>query len=131
MNRYLITSLFTILLICCLLPLKAQDAVKMAGSVYQKLMENERIRLLKMDFQPEERTIIHFHPDHLLYALDGGKIAITDTSGGNATVIELDAGDYHWFKGGKHSIVNIGSTTITAIVIELKEPDAMKPEDGN
>ena len=129
MKKSLITTLFTVFFVCLLQPARSQDAVKMAGSVYQKLMENERIRLLKMDFQPEERTILHFHPDHLLYALEGGKMAITDTTGGNATVIELDAGDYHWFKGGKHSIVNIGTTTISAIVVELNEPAAMKPEE--
>ena len=129
MKRYLTTVLFIVFFGCFLQPVKSQDAVKMAGSVYQKLMENERVRLLKMDFQPEERTILHFHPDHLLYALEGGKMAITDTTGSNATVIELDAGDYHWFKGGKHSIVNIGTTTISAIVVELNEPAAIKPEE--
>lgn len=128
MKRHVIKILFTALFVCLLHTAKSQDAVKIAGSVYQKLMENERVRLLKMDFQPEERTILHFHPDHLLYAMEGGKMAITDSTGSNATVIELDAGDYHWFKGGKHSIVNIGTTIITAIIVELNEVPAMKPE---
>ena len=117
-----------LLLITFFNSLQAQDAVRMAGSVYQKLMENERVRLLKIDLQPEEVTITHYHPDHLLYVIEGGKMAITDTTG-NASVVELDAGDYHWFKGGKHSIVNIGTTTINAIVVELKEDPARKSED--
>lgn len=107
----------------------AQDAVRMAGNVYQKLLENERVRLLKVDLQPEERTVTHYHPDHLFYVIEGGKMAITDTTG-NAGIVELDAGDYHWFKAGKHSIVNIGSTTITGIVVELKEEPAGRPEEG-
>ncbi len=107
---------------------QAQDAVKMAGSVYQNLMDNDRVRLLKVDLQPEERTVTHFHPDHLLYVLEGGKLAIQDTTG-NAGVVDLAAGDYHWFKAGKHSIVNIGTTTIVAIVVELKEESALKPEE--
>jgi beta-alanine degradation protein BauB len=106
----------------------AQDAVRMAGSVYQKLMENERVRLLKIDLQPEERTVTHFHPDHLLYVLEGGKMAITDTTG-NAGIVDLASGDHHWFEAGKHSIVNIGTTTITGILVELKESEAMKPEE--
>ena len=106
----------------------AQDAVRLAGSVYQKLMENDRIRLLKIDLQPEERTITHFHPDHLLYILEGGKMAVTDSLG-NAGVMDLVKGDYYWFGAGKHSIVNLGTTTINAVMVELKEPAAIKQEE--
>jgi beta-alanine degradation protein BauB len=128
MEKITITTVLTLFLAGALNISHAQDAVRIAGSVYQKLMENERVRLLKVDLQPEERTVTHFHPDHLLYVLEGGKMAITDTTG-NAGIVDLASGDYHWFEAGKHSIVNIGTTTITGILVELKESEAMKPEE--
>ena len=106
----------------------AQDPLRVAGSAYQKLMENERVRMLKIDLQPEERTITHYHPDHVIYVLEGGKMAITDTTG-NATVMELVKGDYYYFKGGRHSIVNIGTTTINAVMVELKDEPVIKTEE--
>ena len=104
----------------------AQDAVMMAGTVYKKAFENERVRMLRVKFRPGELTAPHTHPDYLLYVVEGGKIMTSDVEG-VATLIELMAGDYLWVPATKHSMKNVGTTTITGIAVELKEPPAADP----
>ncbi len=104
----------------------AQDATMMAGTVYRKAFENERVRMLRVKFKVGEITAPHSHPDYLLYIVEGGKF-LSSNEEGVATLIELLPGDYLWVPAEKHSLKNVGTTTITGIAVELKEPPAAAP----
>jgi quercetin dioxygenase-like cupin family protein len=41
----------------------AQDPVKVAGSQYRLIAENEDVRLLAVDVAPGAKTVMHSHPD--------------------------------------------------------------------
>ena len=54
-----------------------------------------------------------------MYGLEGGKVKLTDASGQSAEV-ELQAGDTMWREAGEHSALNVGTTELRALFVELK-----------
>jgi beta-alanine degradation protein BauB len=103
----------------------AQDPLKVGPKIYKKLLENERVRMLEVNFAPGDSIGMHAHPDHAVYAVTGGKLRVT-TSDGKTQVAELKAGDPIWFPAIIHGAKNIGTTHLKLVVVELKENSTMK-----
>jgi quercetin dioxygenase-like cupin family protein len=100
-------------------PTMAQDAAKVAPHIYKTLFENERVRLLEVRMKPGDESAEHSHPDYLLYALAGGKVKLTDASGQSAEV-DIQTGDTMWREAEVHSALNVGTSEIAALFVELK-----------
>jgi quercetin dioxygenase-like cupin family protein len=103
----------------------AQDPLKVAPDMYKLLSENDRIRVMEVTFAPGGKIAKHSHPDHMAYAVSGGKLRISKPDG---TSQDLDAktGDVFWLPAETHWGENIGETTIRILVVELKEPAQIK-----
>ena len=97
----------------------AQDAAKVAPHVYKVLFENDRVRLLEVRMKPGDESAQHSHPNYLVYALEGGTVKLTPASGDSAAV-EIQAGDTMWREAEEHSALNIGTTDLVALFVELK-----------
>ena len=97
----------------------AQDAAKVAPHIYKVLFENERLRLLDVRMKPGDASDQHSHPGYLLYALEGGKVKLTDAAGQSAEV-DIQAGDAMWREAEEHSAQNMGTTELRALFVELK-----------
>jgi quercetin dioxygenase-like cupin family protein len=90
-----------------------------ASNVYKLLMENGMVRVLKVVSKPGNVAKMHYHPDHVVYAVKGGKVALT--SGGKTQEIELKADSAMFLDAQSHEMKNVGKTTIELIVTELKK----------
>ena len=100
--------------------LYAQDPVKAASNVYKKvILDNEKVRVLQVEFAPGDVAPWHQHPNHVVYVLAGGKLEITD-KGKDAKVLDLNEGDAMFLQAVTHMAKNVGSTTIKLIVTEMK-----------
>ena len=98
----------------------AQDPVKVASNVYKKvLIDNEKVRVIEVEFAPGESTEWHSHPDHVAYAITDGKLEITD-KGKPSTIADFKAGDAMYMPAVTHIAKNIGTTTFKLLVTELK-----------
>lgn len=97
----------------------AQEAAKVAPHVYKVLFENDRVRLLDVRMKPGDASDQHSHPDYLLHAITGGKVKLTDASGESAEV-EIQPGDTMWREAEEHSALNVGTTELHALFVELK-----------
>jgi quercetin dioxygenase-like cupin family protein len=95
------------------------EAAQVAPHVYKVLFENERVRLLDVRMKPGDESDQHTHPDYVLHALEGGKVKLTDASGQSAE-IDIQAGDTMWRDAEEHSALNVGTTDVHAIFVELK-----------
>ena len=91
----------------------------MAPNVYSVLFENERVRLLEVREKPGEGSVMHSHPDYLVYNLGSGKVRFSSPSGESAE-IELKAGDVMWREAEEHSTENVGTTDVHVLLFELK-----------
>jgi beta-alanine degradation protein BauB len=113
-------SVFIGLLLTLSTTMSAQDPIKAAANVYKKvLLDNDQVRVLQVEFAPGDVAPCHQHPNHVIYALNNGKLEITD-KGKPASVLEIKAGDTMYLAAVTHMAKNVGTTTLKLVVTELK-----------
>jgi quercetin dioxygenase-like cupin family protein len=100
--------------------LYAQDPMKAAPNVYKKtLLDNDKVRVMEVEFKPGTTAPWHSHPNHVIYAVTSGKIEITD-KGKTANAMTIKAGTAMYMPAVTHMAKNVGTTTIKLIVTEMK-----------
>ena len=98
----------------------AQDPMKVGMKVYKKvLLENNKVRVMSVEFAPGETMPWHSHPQHTVYALTDGTLQITE-KGKPATTAKMKAGDAMYFPAVTHMAKNIGKNTVKLVVTEIK-----------
>lgn len=100
----------------------AQDAVQTEPGSYRVVLENSKVRVLEFVSRP--RTVVcgvgkHSHPPHLTVALSDARVRVTLPNG---KVVEASnkPGDVFWSEAETHTVENIGSGVIRALIIEIK-----------
>jgi beta-alanine degradation protein BauB len=96
------------------------DPAAVAADVYRMVMENDRVRVFEVRFEPGQRAVMHGHPDHVVYVLADYTLNLMLPDGGSQEV-PLKAGQALWIGAGPHAAQNIGTTEGRALVVELKE----------
>lgn len=97
----------------------AQDPVKVDAKHYKVLLENDQVRVLKIHYNPKEKSVMHEHPASVVVFLAGSKVKFTlpdgsTVDGGGKT------GDAQFADAGKHLPWNVGSTPVEGVLVELK-----------
>ncbi len=95
------------------------DPLDVAGNVYKLKMENDCVRVFDVTFKVGEKAVMHHHPDHVIYVLEGGKMKLT--SEGKTDVLDLKEKDAVFLKAQSHEAENIGQSAIELLVVELKK----------
>jgi quercetin dioxygenase-like cupin family protein len=99
---------------------KILDVLKVKGSGYNLLMENEKVRVMEMRLKPGQKSPMHNHPnDHVVYVFKDSKFKLSFPDG-NSAEFELNAGQALWIEAGPHETENIGSTEGHNLIIERK-----------
>ena len=98
---------------------EAPDAMQAASNVYEQLMENDRVRVLKVVFKPGDKAAMHHHPDHVAYAVKGGRLHFAHPSG-EAQTMDVESGQTLFLDAQTHEATNVGDSEIELVVIELK-----------
>jgi len=87
--------------------------------VCDKLHEDSDHRILRCTFPPSVGHERHFHVRHFGYAIAGGRMRITDSSGTRevdpATGSSFASDGVAW-----HEVLNIGESTVVYLIIEPK-----------
>jgi mannose-6-phosphate isomerase-like protein (cupin superfamily) len=87
--------------------------------VCEKLHEDSSHRILRCSFPPLVGHERHFHNRHFGYAIAGGRMQITDSSG--TREVDLATGSSFASDGVDwHEVVNIGDSTVMYLIIEPK-----------
>src|SRR5437660_4377009 len=97
----------------------AQDMVKVTPKNCKALLDNDRVRVIRVVSKPGEKMEMHSHPAHIVYGLTSGKERFTSADG-KTEERELKAGQAVWSDAVTHSSENTGTTEDRALVIELK-----------
>ena len=93
--------------------------MKVGKNLYKLVMENDRVRVLDLFLKPGEKVAMHYHPDHLIYVLNGGKAKLT--SSGKTDVMDMKSSQTIFLKAQSHDAENTGKTDLHLLVIELKK----------
>lgn len=100
---------------------RAQDPAKVAPDNYKVAFENDNVRVCNVTVPAGGKVAMHSHPDHVAYAINGGKIKFTYADGKSKDV-EMKTGEAMFIKAEAHSGENIGKDEIKLVVFELKKP---------
>jgi beta-alanine degradation protein BauB len=96
------------------------DPAMVAGDVYKMVMENDKVRVFDVQFQPGQKAVMHGHPNHVVYVLSDYTLNLV-LPDGSSQVVPLKAGQAFWMEAGPHAAENVGKTAGHALVVELKE----------
>jgi hypothetical protein len=101
-------------------PAAAQDPVKVDAKHYKVEYENDSIRVLRINYGPGEKSVMHEHPKNFAIFLSDiqGKFTFAD---GKTQDVTAKAGTTQWDAGGKHLPENTGTKPFEVIVVELKK----------
>ncbi|NII29095.1 cupin domain-containing protein [Pseudoflavitalea sp. X16] len=98
----------------------AQDPLKVAPKAFKEKLNNAHVNVLEYASKPGEKEAMHSHPAILIYVIKGGKLKST-TPDGKSQMIEYKDGDIAWREPITHTIENVGTTEIKALLIETKK----------
>ncbi|NUO82095.1 hypothetical protein HUU05_18645 [candidate division KSB1 bacterium] len=126
-TRFLMkTLLVAFALVLTASTVSAQDVAKVAPDNCKLLLENDRVRVVEIWIKPGEKLRLHSHPPSVTYVLTAGKLKTT-LPDGKTVETEAQMGQTLWNDGGSHEQVNVGTTEVRALVVEMKMP-ATTPE---
>jgi len=99
------------------------DAFTLGGESIQKLGDTLSIKMFILTMKPGDTAKLHSHPDHTVYVLEGGELAVT-FQGGTRQIMKLEKG--MGLVGGPLSDAakNTGKTTIKLLMTHIYRPRA-------
>lgn len=100
-------------------PSKLQDPLSVDPTVYNLKLDNERVRVFVVKFKPGQSIAVHKHPDHVVYAIQGGRLMIHEV-GKDPVTMNVATGTTLFLPAQSHSAKNMGKTTMRLLVTELK-----------
>jgi beta-alanine degradation protein BauB len=96
------------------------DGLKASPANFKLLLENKYVRLLEYTLKPGEKNTPHTHPAKSSYIVSGGKIKVY-LENGETLIFDEKAGTADWGDYvGKHTVENIGNTTVIIVLTEIK-----------
>ncbi len=100
----------------------AQDPVQVDAKHYAVILENEHVRVLRIEYGPGETSIMHDHPDAVAIFMTDGAWRMSMPGGVVEDVPPGKTGDVLWTPATKHNPRNTGSARAVVILVELKTP---------
>jgi beta-alanine degradation protein BauB len=95
------------------------DPARTDGDKYRVVLENDRVRVLRYQDKPGDKTNAHHHPEFVLYALAPFRRRLTFPDG-TKKERDLKGGEVIWMPAQTHVGENIGTTDTDALIVELK-----------
>ncbi len=96
------------------------DFVQASPDKAKVVLENEYVRVIEYSLKPGEKDSVHTHPPKTSYVISGGVLRVYPENKKPFDVEEVK-GKAEWAgKRGKHYVENIGKTTVTILLTEIK-----------
>jgi quercetin dioxygenase-like cupin family protein len=114
----------------------AQDPVRVDPKHYKVETENAEVRVLRINYGPHEKSVMHSHPNSVVVYLTDGTIKMT-TPDGKTQDMKAQKGQTQFTPAGVHNPENVGDAPFEAILVELKgghaghaaKPATSKPKE--
>lgn len=105
----------------------AQDAAAVDPQHYKVVFENDQVRVLRIQYGPHEKSLMHSHPAGVAIYLDDikGRFTLPD---GSIVSSDGKARSVIWTDGGAHQPENLADTPFEVIQIEMKNVPSAKDE---
>ena len=102
---------------------RAQDAAEVDSEHYKVELENDRVRVLRINYGPHEKSVMHSHPEGVVVFLNDmhGRFVMP---GGETVEHAVQAGTVQWAEAEAHQPQNLSEEPLEVIQIELKSAGA-------
>jgi len=97
----------------------ADDPVKVDPKHYKVEFENDRVRVLRIKYEPGEKSVMHSHPESIAVFLTDAHTKFTYPDG-RAEDINANAGSVLHMGAFTHLPENTSKTPFEVIAVELK-----------
>jgi hypothetical protein len=103
----------------------AMDGLLVGAQFSKKLADTLNVKMYEVALKPGDSATIHSHPDHAVYVLQGGKLAVY-FGGTNRVVMDLPTGGGFVSGPLSDAAKNIGKTTIKLLITDMYRPRGNK-----
>jgi beta-alanine degradation protein BauB len=100
-------------------PAGAPDPIATDGDKYRVILENNRVRVLRYQDRPGDKTRPHHHVEFVLYALSSFRRRLIFPDG-SVRERDFNPGDVIWMPDQIHTGENIGTTNTDVVIVENK-----------
>jgi quercetin dioxygenase-like cupin family protein len=97
----------------------AQDAVKVDAAHYKVVLENAAVRILRISYGPNEKSVMHSHPDAIAIPLTATKMRFM-LPDGKSEDRDMAAETALYTPAGTHNPMNVGTTRGEVVLVEFK-----------
>jgi quercetin dioxygenase-like cupin family protein len=95
------------------------DILQVAPNSNKLVLDDSHVRVIEGSLKPGEKTVMHHHPDHMIYFISGGTVRFTMKDGSTKETTAKD-GEARWNEAVDHQTENIGNTTVKYLIVEPK-----------
>ena len=99
--------------------LAVQDPVKVDPKHYNVELENEKVRVLRINYGAQEKSVMHSHPDGVAIFQTDSHCRFTFPDG-KTEEQRFRAGETIYMPAGSHLPENLSDQALNVILIELK-----------
>ena len=96
-----------------------EDPVSVDSSHYTVEFENEKIRIVRVQYGPHEKLVMHGHPAWAAIMLSTSRVRFTYPDG-KVEEVDVAPGQVLYHEAMDHIPENLGDGTLEAILVELK-----------
>jgi len=97
-----------------------RDPVTLDSKHYKVELENDRVRIVRIDYGPDEGSVMHQHPPGTVIFLTDCDFQFTYPDG-RSEKINAKQGNFLWFgEPWEHNPKNLSSKKFAALYIEVK-----------
>jgi beta-alanine degradation protein BauB len=96
------------------------DVLTASPDKYKLLLENEHVRVIEYTLKPGEKDNPHTHPPKSSYVISGGTFRVYPENEEPFDYVEVQGATEWSDRTTKHYVENVGNTTITILLTEIK-----------
>lgn len=97
----------------------AQDPVTVDPKHYKVMLDNDQVRVLKIQYGAKEKSVMHEHPGSVVVFVTNSNVQFTLPDGSKVKG-GGKAGDVQFADAGKHMPQNMGAAAMQGVLVELK-----------
>ncbi len=96
-----------------------EDSAKVDPKHYKVEFQNDRVRVLRIKYGPNEKSVMHGHAANVAVFLTDGQSKFTFPDG-KTTTLDIKAGQVQWSGNEKHLPENTGGQPFELVLVELR-----------
>ena len=101
----------------------AMEPLTVGAKFIKKIADTLDVKMYEFTLKPGDSAMMHAHPDHTVYVLQGGKLAVT-FKGMGRQIMDLKTGTGFVSGSLSDALRNVGATTVTLLVTDIYRPSS-------